>query len=111
MSIHIGDFWQSKQNKNVIYHVDNYAFEMNKYNNLTNSMMIILSKLCIAPNQDGGLFIPKPEQFARYARPDDLRQECKLILSAKRIAKDKKFQNDKDIFDYLAKKVGEQNGK
>lgn len=111
MAIHIGDFWQSKQNKNVIYHVDDYAFEINKYNNLTNSMMIILSKLCIVPDQDGRLFMPKPEQFARYAKPDDFKKECELILSAERIAKDKRFKGDQDIIDYLIEKVGGQNDK
>ena len=107
MSIHIGDFWQSKQSKDVIYHVDNYAFKMGDA--LVNSIMVICTKIYISHTKNEESFIE--ELFPVYANEDDFKQECELILSAERITKDKKFKSDKDIFDYLAKKVGEQNGK
>lgn len=110
MSIHIGDFWQNKQNKNVIYHVDNYAFEMSEYNDLTNSMMVICTKIYINSTRDEEPLLQE-DPFFIYAKPDDFKHKCELILSAKRITKDRRFKTDQDIINYLIEKVGEQNGK
>lgn len=108
MAIHIGDFWQSKQDKNVIYHVEDYGFGLEEDQNMKNTMVVVCSKIHIRRGLTGRLVFPKPEKFLWYASVDDLKKRCKLLLSTKRIAKDThKFKTDQDIIDYLIEKVSE----
>lgn len=110
MSVLIGDFWQSKQYPKIIYHVDNFSINLKKAANLKKEMFIICSELLADTNGSDNIekFTTNP-LFVFHTTEEELEELCTPILTAKRITKDTRtFKTDKDILDYLTRKVEEK---
>ena len=101
MDVHIGDFWQSKCNPKVIQHVVNFSFRMGGF---PSSKDIHYTKIGENPAS-----VKEDSRFFSHITVDNFKKMNQCILSAERIMKDTQaFKTDKDILDYLTKKVEEK---
>lgn len=108
MDVHIGDFWQSKNDSKVIYHVTNFSFRMGGLQS-SKDMLLICEEFHYMKMGDNPASVKNDSRFLSHITVDNFKLMNQCILSAERIMKDTQtFKTDKDILDYLTKKVEEK---
>lgn len=108
MDIHIGDFWQNKFNPKVIYHVANFSFRMGGLQS-GKDMLLICEEFHYTKTDGNPASVKDNSRFFSHITVDNFKKMNRSILSAERIMKDTQiFKTDKDILDYLTKKVEEK---
>lgn len=108
MDIHIGDFWQSKCNPKVIQHVVNFSFRMGGFPS-SKDMLLICEEFHYTRIGENPASVEEDSRFFLHITVDNFKKMNQCILSAERIMKDTQaFKTDKDILDYLTKKVEEK---
>ena len=105
MDVHIGDFWQNKNNPKEIYHVANFSFRIGGFQS-SKDMLLICEEFHYTKIGDHPASVKDDSRFLSHITVDDFKRMNRRILSAERIMKDAKvFKTNKDILDYLTKKV------
>jgi hypothetical protein len=108
MDIHIGDFWQNKFNPKAIYRVAHFSFRMGGLQS-GKDMLLICEEFHYAKTGESPASVKDDARFFSHITVDNFKKMNQCILSAERIVKDiQTFKIDKDILDYLTKKVEEK---
>lgn len=108
MDVHIGDFWQNKGNPKEIYHVANFSFRMGGFQS-SKDMLLICEEFHYTKIGGNPASVKNDSRFLSHITVDNFKKMNQCILSAERIMKDTQtFKTDKDILDYLTKKVEEK---
>nr|DAZ76977.1 MAG TPA: hypothetical protein [Caudoviricetes sp.] len=108
MDIHIGDFWQNKFNPKAIYRVAHFSFRMGGFQS-GKDMLLICEEFRYTKIGENPASVKEDSRFFSHITVDNFKKMNQCILSAERIMKDTQaFKTDKDILDYLTKKVEEK---